>query len=206
MVSDGTNLLALTVGTNGQILEADSAQTLGIKWTANPSGLWTVLGDYEATVAEGSHTFSFSAVDFDDDSELMLIIDLDPTAAFNLLLRVNGNSTSNYFVDGSRISVNAETLIDLNTQSSFQLASNSVFSLANREGFVIAHIGLTKAGTTTDVPIIQSFAQGGPATAHESAGGMLNVNTTSISSIVVLTSTSTWKIGSRMTLYKLARA
>ena len=69
----------------------------------NAGGLWTVLGDYEATVAEASHNFNFTAVDFDDDSELVLVMDISVTAALALLLRINSITTTNYFCDGRRI-------------------------------------------------------------------------------------------------------
>ena len=55
-------------------------------YKAGGTSLWTVLGDYEASSEEGTKTFSFDAVDFDDDSYLVLEIDGDSVLAFNLLI------------------------------------------------------------------------------------------------------------------------
>ena len=160
--------------------------------------LWTVLEDYEAGSAESSHSFSFSAVDFDDDAELVLIIDGVSTLALNLLLRMNNITTSNYFYDGRRITGGAETLLDTNTATSITIATNTLLDEANATMFIIIHINLSKGASSIDYPAIHCNAYGS-RTVEEKISGIINTDQTSISDIDILTSTSSWKIGTRMT-------
>ena len=166
--------------------------------------LWTVLGDYEASIAEGTISFTFTAVDFDDDAYLLLVIDLAPTASFNLLVSVNNVKTANYSSDGRRITGGVETLLDINTAAGWQVASSTLVDDSGANIFGIVEIGLTK-GAANDQPMFNCRFQSVGAK-NEVLGGMRNTDATSISRVDIDTSTSTWRIGTRMTLYKVARA
>lgn len=48
--SDGTNNVRLPVGSNGQVLQADSTQTAGVKWAASTSGIPNVQADPSPTL------------------------------------------------------------------------------------------------------------------------------------------------------------
>jgi len=168
-------------------------------------GVLSVIETYEASIAEGSHTFTFAGIDFDDDSELLLVYDLSATAAFSLLMRINGITALSYFVDGRRITGGAETLIDLNSLGSGQLQSSTIINGANSGATGRVKIGLIKAGTN-DKPTWSAEGSGSALAGGEVYSGLLFVNMASITSIRIFTSTSTWQIGTRMTLYRLARA
>ncbi len=161
------------------------------------------IGDYEATGAESSKTFTFAAVTFDDDAYLMLVIDLGGTAALNLLLEIAGDSSSNYYVDGNRTTGGATTIIDINTATSAQICSNVMIDGANSNATIICYIQLSKA--ISQGVSIKSFATSSTLRATEYTLGMLGQNKTSIAQLIVKTSTSTWQTGTRMTLYKLKR-
>ncbi len=167
--------------------------------------LWTVLGDYEAATAEASHNFNFSAVDFDNDSELVLVIDLGVTLALILQLRINADTSANYFTDGRIINGGVETLVDLGGIAAYQILSTTSLGAVNASGFAEVHIGLPKAGTQ-DRPLFYSFGGSGSGPVNESYAGSLNKTVSSITDVEVRTSTSTWQIGTRMTLYKVARS
>ncbi len=161
---------------------------------------WELIETHEALIPESTFTFSFPAIDFDDDSELVLVIDIGSTVALNLQLAINGISTLLYFTDGRRIKGGVETLIDLN-QTSFQISSSSIlFATA----FITVQIGLSKAGTN-DRPMIFTTASGGNA-GNEVTNGALASVTASISSLEVKTTTSTWRTGTRMSLYRVRRS
>nr|WP_295899213.1 tail fiber domain-containing protein [uncultured Bdellovibrio sp.] len=62
--NDGTNDVSLTVGTNGQVLSADSTQTSGLKWITPTTGTVTnVTGTLPIVVATGTTTPAISVND-----------------------------------------------------------------------------------------------------------------------------------------------
>lgn len=180
--------------------DAEKTKLAGIA-TGATVDLLTKLGDYEAAIAEGSHVFNFSAVDFDDDSELILEVDGAATLAFNLLMRINGVSSINYFTDGRQIIGGVNTPIDLNDKNEMELMS-SIILVADTTFAGKASIKLSKAATSNRPSVDSVFGGNG----QQVANSTLTVNQANISTVQVFTSTSTWKIGTRMTLYKKARA
>lgn len=167
--------------------------------------LWTVIEDYEATIAESSHTFTINPViDFDDDSMLVLVIDGAPTAALAMECRANGISTANYMFDGSRFAAGAETIIGVDNQTEWDIASTTQVGGADFQIIVIFQIA--KAGASSlDRCNFKSDAY--RVGFYEHVGGGLNVGSqTDFDEILVQTSTSTWAIGTRMTLYRVRRA
>ena len=193
---------AVAVGTVGQVLTSGGA---GVAPTfQDAAGILSVIETYEASVAEAAKTFTFTAVDFDDDSELLLVMDFNVAGAGVLSMAYNGITGTAYAIDGRAIKAGVETLIDLNAQAAIQIASSALLTDAEDEAFLIVHIGLSKASAT--IKRIISFCEAnGPQQSYEATAGHNNTTSTSISSIEI-TSTVNWNIGSRMTLYKLARA
>jgi len=167
--------------------------------------LWEVLGDYEAGIAEASHVFSFTAVDFDDDSKIVVVIDGTPTDALALQMRINTLATTVYFSDGRRITGGVETLIDINSANELQLGSSALINGGNNPFTGEAIIFLNKAGTQDRPAVISSFSSSG-SLGGEVYASMVNSNEVSITDVEIRTSTSTWKIGTRITVYKVARA
>ncbi len=167
------------------------------------SGLLTAIESYEASSAEATHTFTFTAIDFDDVSHLLLVIDGSTTAAQQLLLVFNADTSSLYYTDGTSTTGGAETLLDINAAASGEIFSASELYAANQYYLAYIIIGINK-GATLDAPtaIINGSVYG---RARQSIT-RLHADHADISSIEIKTSTSTWKIGTRMTLYKVARS
>lgn len=62
IVNNGTNNIRVAVGSNGQILMADSAQASGVKWAADPATFtWTVTAGASATLAASNGYFANNA-------------------------------------------------------------------------------------------------------------------------------------------------
>jgi len=163
---------------------------------------WALLGDYEAAIAEGSHVFNFPAIDFDDDSKLVLVVDGNASAALDLQLRINTLATAIYFTDGRKIAGGVETLIDLNGQTFIRLLGGIAI---NQDFAGICEILLPKAGAgANDQPhTISTFGSGLPE--QDQVLGLMTTSQASITDVEVLTSTSTWPAGTRMTLYRVQR-
>ena len=67
-------------------------------------GLWELIEEYEALIAEASHVFTISPeITFDDDSMLVMVLDGGVTLQLALQMVINANVTSNYFDTGRRI-------------------------------------------------------------------------------------------------------
>lgn len=88
----------LAVGTNGQVLTADSTQSTGLSWTTPSSGSMTLLAS--STQAGTVSTFDFSSIS-GSYQHLQLVIRGYYAAADNkeLWLRFNSDTGSNYYFD-----------------------------------------------------------------------------------------------------------
>ena len=167
-----------------------------------PSSLWSVLADYEATGNDATETLSFAAVDFDDDSLIIVVIDGDTNAALELQMRPNNLVGGSYYTDGHRLDAGVETLLDVNGQTSWPIVTATTLNAA-LEFHAIITIQLNKAGADRIWIVSEcSVYQNG----FERNIGHYIGGPTSLSSIVIKTSTSTWALGTRITVYKVARA
>lgn len=169
----------------------------------SPTVLLSSLGDYVATIEENSHVFSFPAIDFTGDSELILIVSGSAAAAFDLQLRINANATGNYFVDGRRINAGVETLIDLNSQTEGELINTVFITGAGAYFSGIGHIILPKGSSFTGIKTI--FNGAGSGTGQQQSSVLLSVDTDDVTDVEIRTSGGNWRVNTRFTLYRVNR-
>jgi len=165
--------------------------------------LWQLIEDYESpSPADFNHTFTFSPVDFDNFSMLVLISEMSITAGSGqYTLIVNGIVTGNYFQDGRTIKAGVESFIDFNTEKFFRLATNSIIDNINIVVHNICYITLNKGGEVG----FSSFTNGIDKRASQISTGKLSVTQTDISSIRIGGRIRGLQTGTRATLYKVAR-
>jgi len=200
----GVSNTRIPIGVNDTVLTADSTETLGLKWAAaGGGGLLSVLGTYEAESAEATHTFTFTAVDFEDDSLLILEFDGNASAIMAITIRINGESGSVYLTDGTTVAGGTQTILDDNNDTSGSLWSASIQADGGRAFAIVANISLSTGGNSDNYPEILSRAcmWDGVQTSRVN----VSAGETSITSVEILSSDN-WEIGARATLYKLARA
>jgi len=196
-------LTALAKGTADQILTMNDAATLPNWETPGASGKWTTIEDHEASTTEASFTFTIDpAIDFDDDSMIILVCDYEATAAFALEMTINGLAAG-YHDDGYRIVGGAETLINVDA-AALGIIATATLSVANNTTAGLVEIMLGKAGIA-DAPVFLSRFVGGAGLGIEVMSHSVDDAEASINEVKIETSTSTWKAGSRFTLYKVAR-
>jgi len=200
LYASGANTLAkLAKASDGDTLQLASGVPAWV--TVSAGGLLSVLGTYEATSAESSHTFSFTAVDFEDDSLLILEFDGNAQDIQTINIRLNEDSNGVYNSDGTIIASGGQTIFDTNSQTSGSLMG-VVMADGGRAMSVIAYISLS-IPSSDKYPMILSRGQTNEGV--QTSRVLMGVNTANITDVEVLSS-GTWEIGARATLYKLARA
>ncbi len=171
-----------------------------MNYKSRQSSNYKLIETYKATGAEASKTFTFTAKDFDTTSELQLILDGETTAALVLQITINGSTNSKYRYTGSQIIGTTETLVNATADAALQICPTAIIN-AVRQFFGVIHIGLTTGGS--NFPQIHGHMAS--ISRYYDFSADLNEAHTNISSIEVITSTSTWKIGTRLSLYEVTR-
>ena len=215
----------LGIGSNGQVLQADSSETLGIKW-ATPStgvslsadntftgkqtfndstpaegngGKLEHIATYRAGTAESSKDFTSLNINLDTAySKLILVISGRATAAFNLNMFLNSTTTGG--------SYNFDILLqDSTTVSGVNVVNQDKCELIPIELIDAARtINVTVEITSEGFNTVFTYKWMGGATSEGIVvGNGTNVSGsgTVITAVGFDTSTSTWQAGTQADLY-----
>ena len=188
----------VAVGTVGQVLTSGG---VGVAPTFQ-NLVWKVIETYETGSEEPSHTFTFSAIDFDDVAYLVLEIDLSVSGAADIQLKVN-SLVAAYFADGIRTQGGTSTPINVDNAAEWTLITSTDLGGATGSCAGIVFIQLGKAGTKDHPQMSSSISVTG---AQNIISGGNTTATASLTDVIVETSANNFQVGSRMTLYEVRRA
>ena len=166
----------------------------------NTEGAMVPLGRYSAKKAESTKTFNLAGVDIVDKySKIIVQIDLQPSASLELQMTLNG--IASYFQDGNSSIGGTQAAIDI-TQSTLRLGSTSVITAVDQTTNCDVEISAMK-GTSANLRIFWHL--GTVTVGDESGSGGCAANPTTLDTIVIQTSTSTWKVGTVITVYGMKK-
>lgn len=191
----------LAIGTNNQVLTADSTAATGMKWaTPSAGGGMTLLS---TTSMSGSSTTTVSSISQSYKKLVVYVRDFWPSGSTaQMSMYFNGfNSSSNYF--GTQWGARGSTAFNgqgLSNNSGFDLTagfSNYLYN-NNTDNFLVVTIE-DYSNTTTKKPVSWQINAPNDAATLVNAMGIghsVNVNDSAISSISFNTNSGTWSNGS----------
>ena len=192
------------VGANTTVLTADSTEALGLKWAAAAGGgKLELIEDFTESGATGTTKTFTVTEDPDDSSCLVLDYSIGVSGSTDILLQINGHvGAGQYEINGTSIDGGTETLINASS-TSFEVCPSEILTADSSTGCGRIIFYTPEAGTTR--PSILATATGQNTARYYSIAGCMFVATSSITSIIVSVSTSSWKQNSNMTLYRCAK-
>jgi len=178
-----------------------SALTLVGSELLNDITPYRVLADHIATGAESSFTFTPSTpLDFDDISKILVVIDGDSTGTGNLQFTVNGIVTV-YMITGFTIASGVYSDLTSLNQASIVLDG----LVANQEFKANFTIHKGQGGDDNEFGGEANVFLNANARTWISMNWSQGASLTTLSEIEVSMSASTWKTGTRITIYGLNR-
>jgi hypothetical protein len=112
----------LAVGANGTVLMADSAESTGLKW-GTPPGALTLL----ASGTLGTTGIDLSSISANYKNLHLLIYGVNNSANWSDVLRVNGDSGSNYYASATSSTETATTQIQTMSSADDTFTSNAFY-------------------------------------------------------------------------------
>ena len=159
LVSDGTDIIDLAVGTNDYVLTADSAEGSGVKWAAaGGSGAWTLIEAWTPT-AVNSKDFTWDETIYDD---VRIVLGGIGPASDNVtfMFRLGYNNGATFYagaadyghsvVSMSDATRNAQGVTATEATLTYEATTGAALGVGNgtTEG-ISGHINLTGGGSVT---------------------------------------------------------
>ncbi len=181
----------LAIGTNGQVLTADSAEATGMKWATSASGGWTLL-------TSGNLTSNNVTVNFTSTGYKQIVIYVkDPSCTTDWYwnMRIGGNTGNNYnYVNTYSSSSSAATTVSYSAASGF--GNDGPADLADYNAMGIWTIYDPDQATTRKI-VTGSFGYRDNTNSFNASGWLVGqyFNTPAVVSSIDLYPSSTWSSG-----------
>ena len=162
-----------------------------------------LLEAHEAGIAESTFTHTLSpALTSEDTSAIIIYITGESTAAFNLELELNADSSALYIQDGFRITGTVETILQNVNDAFFTPASITMIDAANINFATEINIMIPDSSDTNPFPLgfSKAYSRNGN---YENFALLFNKSFSTITSIKISTSISTWKAGTHIDIYRV---
>jgi hypothetical protein len=157
------------------------------------------LARHIARVAESSHTFKLFPIDPKKYSKIILEWSLEATASLSLELKLNAITSAYYISGNSNIGTTTANIDDPNTSEWILADSSLILDIASREASGKVELFVRNL---SPINFIYGISEAVGATRGSELRGLsTNIGTPKIEDIILETSTSTWKIGSRFNVY-----
>jgi len=187
----------LPIGDEGQVLTVSGSDLPA--WAAAGGGNLEQIEFHEAAANESSHTFSFSPdIDLDDYSSLRLSFTGVIVAALDLELVLDG-LTANYYYNYTDDNAGTLTNVTGTNQAQFVIADASVLPAAQYFGGYIDILPMEQ-NEGSDLFAISCIVNGQYRGVSICGGHVEGATLSSLSSVKIQTSTSSWYIHSRFNL------
>ena len=159
-------------------------------------GSLVLLGRHIAAIAESTFTFNFADVKYTKYSEILIKVNGGATASLELQAVINslnsGISQNGFTAIGASL-----TVVNLSSRSSIQLASTSVLTGATDfVGTILLKRNASGIWEVADCDFT-GYAVGKEVTSASLGSPTL----TTLNTLVIQTSTSTWKVGTEFEIY-----
>ena len=182
--------LASTTPTTNNVVVFD-----GTDWV-NRAPVFELLDDHTASGTESTYTFTpGTTITKSTHSMIYIVFDGAATASLALQMQINGLTTSLYDTNGFKADCSAITNISAMAAAQFQLASSTMLSGTPTECSGQAYLFFHNSGVSGRSNFLNAQAPKEEQYSHR------HQSATTITSITLKTSTSTWVSGTKIRIY-----
>ncbi len=158
------------------------------------------VANYEASGTSNTETFTLNPI-FDPKQYAKIIIQVEGklTATANIQMVINAITTSTYFQEGFSAITTTLAAVNVNAATQFNIHTAGGTNAFN----IYCELGVMEATDTTIFGNVRSHNMNGES--YYNTAIYNSTSTTTITTIEIKTSTSTWIAGTRITIWMIQR-